>query len=1322
MSRVFSVLAVSTTLVLSTLGLPATPAAAQPVAVSGAAAAAASESGPQLTARRTGKPVELAGSRTETRQVFVDPDGNHTLVQYVQPVRKRTASGWTAIDHTLRFGNDGVVRPTASDIPLALSGGQSGAALVTIGNRGAQLSMDWPGRLPKPQLRSDTATYADVLPGVDLQLRAEPSGFSEVLVVKNRAAALQPALRRLRFPVQTDGLTVSVKPDGTTVATDRKGQVVFTAGRATMWDAGTPAARRHAQLPVAMSSGALTVVPDQQLLTDPATSFPVSIDPSWAAFVGNMWTHVDKSHPSQSYWNYDRAEGAKVGQAWGADPDTYRSLFQLSTAGIAGAKVIDAKFSITLDHTPTGTPTPVDLWHTSSISRANEVTWDNTANSWLEKLATASGSAWTGHQPDLAMGFASQQLKDLVQGIADRREQTITLGLRAPSETTESQWKKFHAETAAIVVTYNNAPRMPIRVNFTSPKSCGTAAAPTLINTTSPQFSAVASDPDGDNLTNRLEIFRASDGVSEYVQDSPLTGSGAAFGWSAVPAGELTDGATYYFTARSDDKVANDGIDFGPASAPCYFRIDSEAPGEPVASSTDFPNGLPGLPAREVGLIHLRPAEGDTDVAQYRYGFSSSRMTLLINARSDGTADLPLTVPSGVRSLWVRAVDRAGNQGPTYGPWTLVAKSNPAKYRVRGDVNGDGSADVSMAVDQGSGRTTVWDLASRNGTFMTGTIAWDSQINGGFALSRTRTVQGDFTNDGRADYAFFRDEPGRRVGLYLLRSDGDRYDALSTPIWRTPAPGWTIVSARTAAGDVDGDGIADIVVQVNTGNGNWQVMVFPGRDLSAPTQWLQTAPGSGEWALSQLVVGDTDGDQVDDLVVLRKTADCHTVVETYRSTRTGFAAPVTAYDGDYCFDKGHPVVGDVDGDGKDDVVSIYDTGSGTALRVFRSTGTAFQLQDWWTGAGWDAVRTSVQVGDYTKDGKDDVALVSSLTGGGREVFQLPSTGTAFSAPVSEWKENNVGATTGPPFDLEPRTYELVARHSGKCMEVAGGSQADAAVFDQSDCTNALFQRFRVVPIAGTEQYEVQPAHVNGASLDGKARCLDVDKQSTADGTPVKQEKCLDQGNQQVLLDYVEGSSYDAVFRLRFAHSDKCAAIADAGTANQAKLIQQTCTDGAEQQWILRAALNTPQLEGRYKVRTMRTISDPKKDLVLDITDCDATKGIRMWNWISGSPCQRWQLTPLGDDVYQITDPSTSKAIQTEGCSRLPGAKVVPFDIDATECQRWRIEPAADNSYTIQQADTGHSLDVPACSPSTTDRVIVWNYWNGPCQRWQLTKP
>ncbi|WP_328323587.1 RICIN domain-containing protein [Kribbella sp. NBC_00382] len=1329
------------------------PAGVQPSADADSAAgaqavvdpAAAADVGPAAEARRTGRPVELVDERSETADLFVQPDGNHTLTQYAEPVRARKGTGWAPIDTTLAVGSDGLVRPGATVTPLTLSGGGDDTPLVVLGNKKTQVRMSWPAALPRPVLDKNVATYPDVLPGVDLKIRAESDSFAQVLVVKTPEAAKNPALRTLRFPLAGTGVTIATKSDGTTVATDAKGTTVFTAGSPVMWDSPASAAGKqaaasgdgsqdshHASLPAKLDAGDLVVTPNQALLAGAQTRFPVYIDPSWTGSVGDMWTHVNRLFPDQSYWDYDRGEGAKVGWAWDNSGNMYRSMFQLGTAGIAGSRVISARFTITLDHTPTGSPTQVDLWKLAPISRSQAITWNNTGVHWQQYLANASGNAWTnGGQPDQALGFDGGALKSVVQTAADQRASSITLGLKAPDESGNggAQWKRFRGETAAIVVTYNNVPRMPTKVNFSRPRPCGTASDPVIANTSQPSFSAVASDPDNDNVYTRLEFHKASDNSLVYSLDSALTGSGAAFGWSPVPAGKLAGEVTYYYTARSDDRIADDGAEFGPASPKCYFRIDSTPPGLPALASTDFPDKVAGIAARTTGVIKLSPAAGDTDVAEYLYGFQPEKVTLRVKAAADGTATLPLSVwptPVPTKKLWVRAIDRAGNPGPvTPEPWTLIAKANPTPVpAVRGDVNGDGKADITALFDQGNGRTAVWNVTAKTGNagLNNGVLAWDSGDFGGFALSRTRGVQGDFDKDGRADVALFRDEAGRNEGLYLLKSDGNRYDAQSNVVWRSTDSTWTINTNRAMAGDVTGDGRSDIVVQRNSGNGNWSTQVFPGTSLGTPVQWSANAANSGEWAKSTPLLADVDGDKLADLVDFKDLGGCRTVVDVYRSTGTAFAPATQLYDsgaGGYCAEKSHPVVGDVDGDGLDDVVAIYENGTtDTSLAIFRSTGTALTKSEGWRDqTKFEPAKTSLQVGDYDKDGKADAALITSLPDGGKDVYTLTSTGAAFVPPALQWHEPEVGVGNGPKFDLELRTYELVAKHSNKCMDVSGQSAEDLAPLQNWDCYGPLSQRFRLVPVAGTDQYEVQVGHANGQPSD-KARCLDMYWGSTADNTQVVQHECHGGANQQVLLEYVEGSSYDTVLQLRFAHSGKCAGIAGSSTANGAKLVQMPCStaaSAANQKWVLRAAYNSPQLGGRYKITSRAST------YVLDMQDCRPSLGMRTWDWLGdSSPCQKWRLEPLGDDVYRVTDPSTGTSLQTEGCSRALTAKLVAIETDASECQFWRIEPAYDGSYSILRLDTGRALEVRDCV-STKGPVQIWTYWYGSCQRWSLEK-
>ncbi|GAA1551687.1 hypothetical protein GCM10009789_01800 [Kribbella sancticallisti] len=1276
--------------------------------------------------------VELEHLRSETTQVFREPSGVHTMEQFVSPVRARKGSGWAPIDTKLAFQPDGSVRPAQIVTDLRLSGGGDGN-LVALGKDKKQVRMGWRGRLPRPVLAGDTATYPNVLPGVDLRIRVEATGFQHVLIVKQREAAKNPALKRLRFPISGTGLQVTTKPDGTTVAADSAGKALFAAGRAVMWDSATDGPQqetrpKHADIPTTKSAQDLVIEPDQKLLTAPTARYPVYIDPSWS--VNNyLWTHVSKEYENQSYWDYDRGEGAKVGRSYD-NVITYRSFFQFGTGDLGGARVINSRFEIWLDHSSSGSPTPTELWWTHSLDRNQAVTWNSTAGHWRAHVATASGNARTdGGQPDMLMGWEGAGLNASFQTIADSRGGTITFGLKAPNETDTSQWKRFHGHTAKIVVTYNNAPYAPQRVNFSHARPCGTASAPTDVSwpLSGYSFSAVSSDKDGDNLITRLSIHRASDGALEYEIDSATTTSGSAFAWPSIPREEFAHGQTYYYVARSNDNVADDGIDFGSASPRCYFRVDAKKPQQAVLESIDFPDGEAQIPARTVGTVTLRPAVGDTDVAEYLYGFKPERITSRIKAGSDGTVKIPLTVwqtAAGylpAKMLYVKAVDSANNISDQTSVWQLSAtKLTQLPAQRRGDVNGDGRADLSTVLDQGDGRTAIWNVVSKvGGGLHTGQLAWDSGASGGFAMYRTRPVRGDFDGDGRTDAVLIREEAGRRIGMYRGLSDSERYNFESEPVWHSGASGWPLSAARIIAGDVNGDGKSDVVAQLKGASSGWRTIIFLGPALNNPVEWLQT---SAPWSGSAPLLADVDGDKQADLVDMQNLGGCQTVTRYFKSTGTAFVAtPVVLHDsgaGAYCWERSKPQVADVDGDGRDDIVTLYENSSTDAsLKVFRSTGSALTLSEWWRDATmFDPARTALSTGDFSGDGKEDVGLFYSMVGGGREVFTLTSTGTSFGPATSGWKEPRVGASTGPSFDIESRTYELVARHSSQCLDVWLGSQTDAERLVQHPCHGGLNQRFRIKQIAGTDQYEIHTAHYKGNHSDIRPRCLDVNDMLLGDEVTVLQWPCMGTANQQLRIEYLEGSSYDTVVRLRFAHSGKCASPSQGSMASDVTIVQRTCTAEASQQWILRAGFNSSQPDGRYRVRAVYGGQS------LDVVDCGPDADLRMWNWIPESPCQRWEFRPLGDDVYKIIEPSTAQAVDVLGCTNAVGQQVVTMPETDTPCQRWRVEPAYDGSWSITQEANGNALDVADCNPNPDARLITWHYWNGYCQRYWIDQP
>ncbi|MCX4855674.1 LamG domain-containing protein [Streptomyces canus] len=201
------------------------------------------------------------GERTEYTTTFANPDGvTFTLKDSAVPVRVKKPDGsWTAPDATLEHRSDGTVGPKASVADVSFSGGGDGSDLVKLSLNGRSLTVGWPGTLPAPALDGASAVYADVLPGVDLQLSATTEGYREVLIVNSVSAAANPELKELSFPVKASGLSLQDGPSGGLTAVDGNGNAVFSAPAAQQWDsAGDASTSASASSAALTTSGAAT--------------------------------------------------------------------------------------------------------------------------------------------------------------------------------------------------------------------------------------------------------------------------------------------------------------------------------------------------------------------------------------------------------------------------------------------------------------------------------------------------------------------------------------------------------------------------------------------------------------------------------------------------------------------------------------------------------------------------------------------------------------------------------------------------------------------------------------------------------------------------------------------------------------------------------------------------------------------------------------------------------------------------------------------------------------------------------------------------------
>ncbi|SEB60719.1 LamG-like jellyroll fold domain-containing protein [Streptomyces sp. PAN_FS17] len=491
------------------------PAAQAPDAVPAEAEAASA------LAAETGDPVEVLFERTEYSEVFAQPDGSFKLTQSTTPQRVRESDGsWKPVDVTLAKRTDGRIAPKAAVVDLSFSGKGDGGDLIRIGDRnGHILTLGWDRSLPEPVLEGDTATYREVLPGVDLRLTATAESYREVLVVKTPQAAASPELDKVLFSIDSQGLEVRSTANGGLMAGNEDGVEIFTGPPGRMWDsageaqpsdaepmmgvrtaevagqstavaddeqaetdpaAGPSDGDASAVMPVQVTDDSIAVVPDTEVLEGAQTVYPVYIDP--AVGVGHTYRTV-LSSDGDDFWMFDGAghgigrcgynsQGACTTGSW----YTNRMYFQFNSASaLRGKYVIDATFRAYETWSFDCNPAWVDLERTDGISSGSK--WPGPGgpkadNSWDQMgdkyISAGRGTACSPEQPNAWIEFndnpaePDENLKSTVRNFADGKIDNLTLMLKAKDESDVTAWKRFD-DNAELQVDFAYQPGVPTR-------------------------------------------------------------------------------------------------------------------------------------------------------------------------------------------------------------------------------------------------------------------------------------------------------------------------------------------------------------------------------------------------------------------------------------------------------------------------------------------------------------------------------------------------------------------------------------------------------------------------------------------------------------------------------------------------------------------------------------------------------------------------------------------------------------------------------------------------------------------------------------------
>ncbi|MFM7676617.1 MAG: S8 family serine peptidase [Synechococcus sp.] len=268
-------------------------------------------------------------------------------------------------------------------------------------------------------------------------------------------------------------------------------------------------------------------------------------------------------------------------------------------------------------------------------------------------------------------------------------------------------------------------------------------------------------------------------------------------------------------------------------------------------------------------------------------------------------------------------------------------------------------------------RFAIQTWASRQGGF------WDTQ----------QWMTGDFNGDGRDDLAkAFNDGSQASIDVHLSNGTG-----FSHQRWATRQGGfWD--TQQWVVGDFNGDGRDDLAKAFLDGN-QASIDVHLSNGGSFSMQRWATRQG-GFWDAQQWVAGDFNGDGRDELAKAF-TDGGQASIDVHLSNGTGFSHQRWATRQGGFWNAQQWVVGDFNGDGRDEIAKAFTDGGQASIDVHLSNGGSFSMQRWATRQGGFLDAQQWVAGDFNGDGRDDMAKAFN-DGGLTSIDVHPSNGGSFA--------------------------------------------------------------------------------------------------------------------------------------------------------------------------------------------------------------------------------------------------------------------------------------------------------------------------------------
>ena len=458
-----------------------------------------------------------------------------------------------------------------------------------------------------------------------------------------------------------------------------------------------------------------------------------------------------------------------------------------------------------------------------------------------------------------------------------------------------------------------------------------------------------------------------------------------------------------------------------------YYSTPSADSYIPVTNNNSFQITINTSPIKWVNpgnlTVKLKSYEYDTNENKYNLCNSESKTytpkkdfisnwTCTIDAQTNYTflvSDVP-----GVNYNWTYPVNWTIVSGLNSNEITLYPESNAQEGTISVTTN---PALDACGYDQASCTIKITDCfynGETNYSFCTPNN-WTTSLTNAVYSNKDLYPRffGDFNGDDKTDIIGFGDN---QVEVGVSTGSSFTVSGWTQDFTYVAGGGWNQTEFPRQIGDFNGDGKDDIV-----GFGNLATSVGLSNGTSFVTsQWhsgFDYSAGYTDRNVVQRLIGDFNGDGKDDIIGLGYVGNAVGIStgSSFISSSWSGANAFTAVTGGMDDMNTKPKkVGDFNGDGKDDIIGFRNND----VLVGLSTGSSFSNSVWTTGftylgSGYEESTYPRMIGDFNGDGKDDII------GFGYDAIAVGlSTGSTFaiSTWLSKQEFSKTGVNQGNPDD------------------------------------------------------------------------------------------------------------------------------------------------------------------------------------------------------------------------------------------------------------------------------------------------------------------